>query len=139
LLYVLTPWLNLVDYRVPRWASWPGVGFFGLGLVLRWLAHRALGRHYASTTTVWRGQELVTEGIYAYIRHPIYAALWLWALAQPLLLWNWVAGLSGLVSVSALYALRVPREEAMLRAHFGVAYDDYAARTGRVIPRLGRR
>jgi protein-S-isoprenylcysteine O-methyltransferase Ste14 len=36
----------------------------------------------------------------------------------------------------AIIALRTPREEAMLEAHFGEEYRAYRARTGRLLPRL---
>ncbi|MBN1401021.1 MAG: isoprenylcysteine carboxylmethyltransferase family protein [Anaerolineae bacterium] len=137
-LYAFTSWLAFANYHLPSWTAWTAVSIFGLGLWIRWLAHRALGSHYSSTVILQQGHQLVTEGIYGRIRHPIYAALWLWALAQPGLLWNWIAGPAALISVSVLTAVRVPREEAMLRAQFGEAYDDYVARTGRVCPRLRR-
>ena len=70
------------------------------------------------------------------IRHPIYAGMWLWASAQPLLLQNWIAGFAFLVLFTPLYLLRVPREEQMMLDHFGEDYRRYLARTGRVLPRL---
>lgn len=79
---------------------------------------------------------LVTQGIYRHMRHPIYAAQWLWGIAQPLLLQNWIAGLAGLVSFLPVYLYRVPREEQMMLEHFGEEYRSYMGRTGRIIPRL---
>jgi protein-S-isoprenylcysteine O-methyltransferase Ste14 len=137
-LYAFTSWLAFANYHLPSWTAWPAMSIFGLGLWIRWRAHRALGSHYSSTVILQQGHQLVTEGIYAHIRHPIYAALWLWALAQPGLLWNWIAGPAALIAVSVLSAVRVPREEAMLRAQFGQAYDDYAASTRRLLPHLRR-
>jgi hypothetical protein len=59
--------------------------------------------------------KLITNGVYARIRHPMYTAFWLWAIAQALLLPNWIAGLSGLIGFGTLYLLRVgPEEEMML-------------------------
>ncbi len=78
----------------------------------------------------------MTEGLYKYVRHPMYLSFWLWAIAQFCLLPNWFAGLAGLVGVAILYFYRVGHEEAMMRAAFGASYDDYARRTGRVIPKI---
>ena len=135
ILYVFTPWFAWADYHLPGWAGWLGVAVFVAGLVIRWRAQHDLGRNYSSTLVIWQEHCLVTDGIYRYVRHPIYAALWLWALAQPLLLQNWVAGLAGLVVILPLYWLRVPREEALLLEHFGEPYQLYMRRTGRMIPR----
>ena len=68
--------------------------------------------------------------------HPMYASQWLWSVAQPLLLQNWIAGWSGLLLFLPLYLSRVPREEQMMLVQFGEAYRAYMRRTGRVIPRL---
>jgi protein-S-isoprenylcysteine O-methyltransferase Ste14 len=82
-------------------------------------------------------QTLVTQGIYRSIRHPIYAAMWLWGIAQALLLQNWIAGLATLVLFMPVYFVRVPREEQMMLDHFGQEYQTYLEHTGRIFPKLG--
>ena len=72
------------------------------------------------------------------IRHPMYAAHWLWGLSQPLLLQNRIAGFAMLVSLLPLYLVRMPQEERMMLEHFGEEYRSYMGRTGRVVPRLRR-
>ena len=81
---------------------------------------------------------LVTQGVYQYIRHPIYAAVWLTGLAQLSLLANWIAGLAGLLSFLPVYLVRVAREERMMLDHFGDEYRAYMNRTGTIMPRLGK-
>ena len=80
--------------------------------------------------------ELVTEGIYRTVRHPMYSAFWLWAIAQALLLPNWIAGFAGLAGFAVLYFGRVAREERMMLETFGDSYRAYMARTGRVFPSI---
>ena len=58
--------------------------------------------------------------------------------AQALLLHNWLVGPLGLLSFAPVFFCRVPHEEQMMLDHFGDEYRAYMARTGRVIPRLGR-
>jgi protein-S-isoprenylcysteine O-methyltransferase Ste14 len=99
------------------------------------MAHRDLGRHWSPTLEVAQDHVLVTDGIYARFRHPIYVSLILWAAAQPLLLQNGVAGWGGAVAAALMWLVRVPREERMMLEVFGDAYREYMARTGRVIPR----
>jgi protein-S-isoprenylcysteine O-methyltransferase Ste14 len=70
----------------------------------------------------------VTTGVYRHVRHPMYAAFFLWAIAQALLLPNWIAGPVGLLGFGTLFGLRVGREERMMEATFGDAYRAYAAR-----------
>ncbi len=106
-------------------------------LAFLWLfhaVHRQLGRNWSITLEIREDHALVTEGLFKRIRHPMYSSFWLWALAQALLLPNWLAGFAGLVSIAALYFGRVAREEAMLRETFGPQYDAYMMRTKRIIP-----
>jgi protein-S-isoprenylcysteine O-methyltransferase Ste14 len=104
-----------------------GASVFALALWLLWRAHADLGNGT-------RDEDLVTHGVYGSIRHPVYAALWLWGLAQVLLLPNAVAGFAGLACFLPIYLVRVPREEQRMLDRFGRKYRDYMARTGRIVP-----
>ncbi len=101
------------------------------------LGQRALASQWSFTLETVEDQALVTSGIYSYTRHPIYLSLVLWAVAQPLLLQNVIAGLAGVVAVLLVWIVRVPREERMMLDKFGEEYIQYMSRTGRFIP--GRR
>jgi len=68
----------------------------------------------------------------------MYAAFWLWGIAQVLLLHNWIHGLSYLVSFVPMYFLRIRQEEQMMMDMFGEQYQDYMTRTGRVIPKFSQ-
>lgn len=114
--------------------GWAGLAVFLGALALFRATHKALGRNWSVTLRLREGQELVTHGVYRRLRHPMYAAFWLWAIAQALLLQNWVAGLSGLIGFGILYAFRIGREERMLRSSFGPAWDAYAAHSWRILP-----
>lgn len=135
-LYLLTPWLDYADYYLPTWAGFLGVGLFLVGLWLLWRSHADLGRNWFATLTIGKDQSLVTSGVYRSIRHPMYAAHLWWGIAQVLLLQNWIAGPSFLVSLVPLCVLRIPREEEMMLRHFGDDYRSYMNRTGRFIPPL---
>jgi protein-S-isoprenylcysteine O-methyltransferase Ste14 len=53
--------------------------------------------------------------VYGTIRHPMYASIWLFGLAQGLLLENWLAGWAAVATFAPMYFLRTPREEPMMR------------------------
>ncbi|MEM9172364.1 MAG: protein-S-isoprenylcysteine O-methyltransferase [Pseudomonadota bacterium] len=126
--------LEFADYRLPLWVLIIAVALLLPGLWLFWRSHADLGANWSATTELREDQTLITEGVYRRIRHPMYAAIWLIFLPQPLLVQNWIAGLAGPISFAILYFVRVPYEEAMMRDCFGAQYDDYCQRTGRVIP-----
>jgi protein-S-isoprenylcysteine O-methyltransferase Ste14 len=107
------------------------------GIAFLWLfrrSHKDLGKNWSVTLEVREGHQLVTQGVYAHVRHPMYASFLLWGVTQALLIPNWIAGFAGLATVLALYAIRQSREEAMMRDTFGAEYDAYSARTKRLIP-----
>ena len=66
----------------------------------------------------------------------MYLSIWLFSLAQALLLQNWLGGWSALVTFAPLYFVRTPREEALMCEHFGEDYRHYMGQTGRLLPRL---
>ena len=137
-LYLLTPVLDAADYLLPDWAGWAGAGLFAAALLLLWRSHADLGVNFTPVAAVSEGHQLVTTGVYRSIRHPMYAAHFLWACAQPLLLWNWIAGFALLVTFIPLYIVRVPVEEEMLAGRFGEEYLQYQERTGAIIPKFGQ-
>ena len=95
-----------------------------------------MGRSWTPTLGLREDHQLVTDGIFKFIRHPMYAAHLLWALAQPLILTNWIAGYSFLIAQIAQYWLRIGQEEAMLIEEFGHDYPEYMERTGRFFPKI---
>lgn len=133
-VYVATGFPAALDQAFSPVRAWGGLVLFLGALALFRATHKALGRNWSVTLKVREGHELVTNGVYRHVRHPMYAAFWLWAAAQALLLQNWLAGLAGLVGFGTLYAFRIGREEALMRGTFGPAWEAYAARTKRVLP-----
>jgi len=134
--YLLTPWLDFADYYLSIWAGLAGAAVFAVSLWLLWRSHADLGDHWSPYLEIREEHSLVTQGVFRHIRHPMYAAHWLWGIAQALLLQNWIAGLAMIVSFLPLYLVRVASEEEMMLEHFGEEYRSYMNRTGRVIPRL---
>ena len=141
-IYLLTSWLNFADYNLPVSAGLAvgliGTAVFVVALWLLWRSHVDLGRNFSPELQIGERNSLVTHGVFRYIRHPMYTSHWLWAIAQALLLQNWIAGLSFLATSLPLYLLRIPREEKMMLEHFGEEYRLYMNRTGRIIPLFWR-
>lgn len=136
LIYIFTPWLDFADYQLPSWVCWTGTFILALAIFLLWRSHADLGRNWSQSLELRKGHQLIDHGVYKYIRHPMYAAIWLYGLAQALLLHNFIAGWSTLITFGLLYFLRVPREEQMMLEKFGNDYRAYMRKTGRIIPPL---
>lgn len=126
----------------PRFADYPfqpalaaiGAIVMAAALALFYRVHWELGRNWSDSLQLRASHTLVTGGLYRYVRHPMYAAFFLWGLAQLLLLPNWIAGPAGLLGFAILFFGRVGREEKMMIEAFGTEYRDYMKRTARLIP-----
>lgn len=81
------------------------------------------------------GRKLITEGIYARLRHPRYLQLLL-AILSCALLANYLASYVILLASVVWIALLVRIEERELREHFGPEYEAYCARVPRFIPKF---
>jgi protein-S-isoprenylcysteine O-methyltransferase Ste14 len=134
--------LVYVSFNFPRWADYPfhaaqawlGTLVALASLVMFRLTHRTLGQFWSVSLDVREQHPLVTHGIYRYVRHPMYTAFWLWAVAQALLLPNWVAGFAAIIGFGVLFFFRLPREEQLMLKSFGDDYRKYMARTYRLVP-----
>jgi protein-S-isoprenylcysteine O-methyltransferase Ste14 len=136
ILYSATRWLDFANYALPAWASWVGVALIAGSLLVFWRSHADLGVNWSPSLEIREQHELITRGIYGRVRHPMYTSLWLWVLAQALLLPNWVAGFLSVVFFFAFYFTRVGAEEKMMLDTFGAQYQEYRKRTGAIFPRL---
>lgn len=134
LIYAITNRPAFANYPLNPALTVLGTLMFAAALALFYRVHKELGRSWSVTLELRDQHALVTHGLYAWVRHPMYSAFWLWAVAQALLLPNWIAGFSGLVGFGVLYFARVAHEEQMMLDAFGEEYRAYAARTKRVIP-----
>src|ERR1700680_3028378 len=94
-LYLFTPWLGFADYRLPVFVSWCGAVIMVIALWLFWRAHVDLGLNWSITLEMRKDHELIVHGLYRRIRHPMYAAIFLFAVAQALLLQTWRGGVWG--------------------------------------------
>lgn len=135
-IYVATHFPRFADYPFMPAASYLGIAADLVSLWVFFRTHRDLGQNWSVSLDLRERHTLVTTGIYATLRHPMYAGFWLMALAQVLLLPNWVAGPAGLVGFGTLFLGRVRREEEMMISAFGDEYRAYMRRTARVVPWL---
>lgn len=137
-LYIVTGWLDFADYYLPPWIGFSGAAVFVYAVWLLRRSHVDLGSNFSPKLEVRPEHSLVTDGVYRRVRHPMYTAHLLWAVAQLLLFQNWIAGPAFLLTFIPLLLFRIPREEHMMRELFGDDYAAYMDRTGRLFPRLKR-
>jgi protein-S-isoprenylcysteine O-methyltransferase Ste14 len=126
--------LTFADYPLEPVPYAAGIVCFALGLRLFRRSHADLGTNWSVTLQTREGHTLVTRGVYERIRHPMYTALLLYSVGQALVLPNWLVGPSYIAAMGLLVAFRIGPEERMMREEFGAQYEEYAARTKRLVP-----
>ena len=115
-----------------------GVVLFLVGLAATLAAQVAMGESWRIGVDEAERTDLVTDGPFALVRNPIFAAMLPTSLGLALMVPSWVA-LAGLAALFAALELqvRVVEEPYLQRAH-GQTYAEYAGRVGRFLPGVGR-
>ena len=134
LVWVATPLLSVADYNSLSANLATGVPLLVIGLWLFWRAHADLRENWSPTLELREGHHLVTSGVYARVRHPMYLACLIFGLGLLLVLPNMIAGPAFGAAMLLLTATRLHSEEKMLAEHFDREYADYRARTRYLIP-----
>ncbi|HEV3083724.1 MAG TPA: protein-S-isoprenylcysteine O-methyltransferase [Gemmataceae bacterium] len=134
LIWIVTPLFAFADYPLHPVPLFTGVLCLALGLWLFHRAHADLGTNWSITLEVREKHQLVTHGIYRWVRHPMYLALLIYSAGQALVIPNWLVGPSYGVAMVLLIALRMGLEERMMHEQFGKDYEIYQATTKRLIP-----
>jgi protein-S-isoprenylcysteine O-methyltransferase Ste14 len=121
-------------------ADWPGRTPASVALALAGglvaLAGLIAFRRHRTTFNPLRPESasaLVSTGVYAFTRNPMYLGMLLVLVAWALYLSNLAAAALVPLFVPCLNRLQILPEERVLRAKFGAAFDAYAARVRRWI------
>lgn len=112
--------------------AWFGVALCLAGLLVLLWSLVSFGRSFRVGIDDAHPDKLVTEGIFAWSRNPIYVAFWLILLGQFLAFPNPLL-LIYLAAATWLFHRQVSREEAYLTQHYGVVYADYCRRVRRYL------
>jgi len=134
--YLLTSWIDTFRLPFPAGIRWLGAGLIFAGDLLFIWSHKALGSNWSPILEIRKGHTLVTDGPYRFIRHPMYAAIFLIGIGVSLLSANWIVALSYMMPTASLYLVRVSDEEEMMIGQFGDEYRQFMTRTGHLIPKL---
>lgn len=112
--------------------SWVGVFFFFVGLILLLLSIVSFGKSFRVGIDVDHFDKLITTGVFAFSRNPIYVAFGLVLLGQFLVFPNWIL-LVYLVTGIWLFHRQVLREEQFMRKQYGQEYAEYCNRVRRYL------
>lgn len=125
---------------VPLWQNTPAIGLLAdaltlIGLAIAVWARYTLGGNWSGAVTFKVRHELVTNGPYDYVRHPLYLGLLTLALATAIYI-GFLAAFLVFFAAAIGLAFKAGQEEGLMTKHFPKEYSEYKGRTKAIIPFL---
>ncbi|MFW9921403.1 MAG: methyltransferase family protein [Candidatus Thorarchaeota archaeon] len=132
-LFLTSIYLPTLDTQI---ISYIGIIVYMVGGAVVLTSRIRLGRYGDGTTAIKGDHQLLSDGIYKHIRHPLYSGALLGRVGIGLTFRSYF----GMILFSAVYLWvfmkRMDIEEETLKVEIGKDYEEYMARTKRLIPHL---
>ena len=114
---------------LPEWTKWMGLAGMAMSIPLSVWVYASLGEYFSARLELRSDHMIVTSGPYRFVRHPMYAVLFLCAIGATLASANMIIAIASATLITAM-SLRIKKEESMLVQHFGASYERYMQYTG---------
>lgn len=137
LLYIFYP--NAITWsqvELPLWLRVLGSVLAIVCVPVILAVFRNIGVNISETVLTKSEHELVTQGPYRWVRHPLYATSLSLLLSLGLVAESWFVLAYAVVGIIVFRFVVIPAEEENLIASFGDEYRNYQRRTGAIFPRL---
>lgn len=131
--WALPSFAHAMPYAALRWLG-AGLGLVCLALSIE--CWRRMGKNWRMAVAPDQQTELVTTGLYKYVRHPIYAVSIILMLCTVVVIPTVPVVVMAAIHIT-LMIMKARNEERFLLGVHGAAYEQYCRRTGRFFPRLG--
>lgn len=125
-------WLVFADSPELRWA---GVALALLGSAVRVAGLWWLGKQFSGYVTLQQNHQLVQQGIYRYVRHPMYLGAVIATTGLGLVFRSWLV-FAILIWNLVFVLLRIGQEERLLGEHFGTEFASYRRHSWRLFPHV---
>ena len=114
--------------------SYIGIAIYILGGLITLTSRIQLGRYGDGTIAIKDEHELMTNGVYHYVRNPLYFGALLGRLGLALSFRGYIIGFLMILGFLILFSKRIEIEEAELEEKFGNSFRFYKERTKKLIP-----
>ncbi|MAZ30178.1 isoprenylcysteine carboxyl methyltransferase [bacterium] len=143
-IYLLVRFLDVdkTNLSANLWSSLFGVDesamvvFMIIGLTFVIIGVSLFARGWGQLHRAAREKRLVTDGLYAYIRHPQYTGLFLALFGEGIVHWPTIFSVALFPVIVLVYVLLARREEALVLRRFGDEYLLYREKTPMFIPKI---
>ena len=126
------------------WSSLLGFGETGMMIAMiagYTLVFIGLGLFMAGWRELYHARQanrLITEGLYALVRHPQYMGLFIALFGEGIVHWPTLFSVALFPIIVLAYTLLARKEEHTMREQFGEHYRDYQSRVPMFFPRWGQ-
>jgi protein-S-isoprenylcysteine O-methyltransferase Ste14 len=115
-----------------------GTALMVIGIVMTTIAQANMGRSWRVGVDATETTQLVTGGLFRFVRNPIYSAIVITIVGLVILVPSRLSLVTLVALVGSLQVQVRVVEEPYLLSHHGAEYRDYARRVGRFVPGIGR-
>lgn len=126
---------DLVLWRRLAVVDGVGVALCVAGMLVAFWARRTLAGNWSASVTYKEKHELITNGPYRFVRHPIYSGLILMMLGTMLVMGR-LDSVVGFALRLVAYYFKMRKEEEVMSRHFAEEYAKYMERVGALVPGL---
>jgi protein-S-isoprenylcysteine O-methyltransferase Ste14 len=129
------PWLFLPLLPAGPILRCAGVLITALGMAISIWARVSLGTNWSGMVTLKNNHELIRNGPYRRIRHPIYTGILVGVIGTALI-YSQLRGLLCFLILYITFYFKARREEAFLLHEFGPNFTEHRHHTGMFWPKL---
>lgn len=115
-----------------------GVVFVVAGAIINIWGRMQLKSNWSNQIKIYEDHTLVTTGVYALVRHPLYASIILMLFGGSLVYSNYGSAILTAVVFIPFMHYRAKQEEVLLEQMF-INYAEYKRKTGMFFPKIRRR
>ncbi len=126
------PTVSTQEFFHSETVAWVGVLLCVVGLLLMLWSLISFRQSFRIGIDTDRPDSLITSGVFAFSRNPIYVAFAIILIGQFLIFSNWII-LTYIGAATWLFHRQVLREEEYLSRHHGQAYAEYCNRVRRYL------
>ena len=130
-LYLTSVFLPILNNPL---ISYMGIAIYIVGGLVVLRSRSQLGRYGDGTTKLKEDHQLLTEGLYNHIRHPLYSGAMLGRVGLGLSFRGYLGTTLFVLINFIVFRKRMEIEEKSLLSEFGAKYEEYMKRTKRLFP-----
>ena len=119
---------------IPAWATYVGLAVAILGGIIVTLSLIQLNKNLTVFPTPLDDAQLVTSGLYAWVRHPIYSGILILVFGYSIFAESWYK-LAISMALLILFCFKTSYEEKRLTKKYS-NYEEYKKTHGRFLPKL---